>query len=361
MSPRERRAGSQRSGAGGLTLKELGRRIAAAHAAEPFRVLVGMDEAGLGPILGPLSIGYCALRLPSPDTCPWTALKPVVTRKPESDKRRIVVADSKAVFTRTPRGERRLELTALAFQALTRAGRTAPADGRELLAHGPLGQTAEQLARTPWTGHLPTALPLTIDGGMLELRVARLARELERAEIDVLATGTRILPASELNDSFAQTDNKSRTHWDACAPALDHLWTSYAAEGMVAIVDRHGGRMRYGALLEESLADSTVEVVCELESYSEYVVTDGDERGRRMRIAFSEKGDRFSFPVALASCFAKYAREVSMEAFNAYFTELQPSLRPTAGYYSDGQRWLEEAGEAIERSGLTPRQLVRER
>jgi ribonuclease HII len=344
-----------------MSLKEIGAKVDAAHRVEPFRVLAGIDEAGLGPMLGPLSIGFCALRLPSSDTCVWEALKPVVTRKPESDKRRIVVADSKAVFTRTPRGEKRLELTALAFQALTRESRTPPANGRELLEHGPLGQDPARLDRVPYSTHLPAKLPQTLDAGGLELKIERLARELRRAEIDVLATGTRILPAPELNASFKATDNKSRSHWDACAPALQHLWASFASEGMLAIVDRHGGRMRYGALLEETLDESTVEVVCELESYSEYVVTDGDERGRRMRIAFSEKGDRFSFPVALASCFAKYAREVSMEAFNGYFGSLQPGLKPTAGYYSDGMRWLEEAEEAIGRSGLARDQLVRER
>jgi len=269
--------------------------------------------------------------------------------------------DGAQVFTRTPRGERRLELTALAFQALTRAGRTPPADGRALLEHGPLGQDHAGLTRVPWSKDLPATLPRTLDAGALELTIERLARELRRAGIEVLATGTRILPAPELNASFRATDNKSRTHWDACAPALDHLWTEYGHEGLVTIVDRHGGRMRYGALLAESLTESAVEVVCELESYSEYVVTDGDERGRRMRIAFSEKGDRFSFPVALASCFAKYAREISMEAFNAYFGALQPGLKPTAGYYTDGLRWLAEASQAIERSGLAVEELVRER
>jgi hypothetical protein len=339
-------------------LEHLGARVAAALAAEPYRVLAGVDEAGLGPVLGPLSIGFAALALPAPEVDPWEALKPVVSRRPSSDRRRLVVADSKLVFARTPRGARRLELTALAFLSLSRPARAAPGDGRALLAHGPLGLDATRLERTPWRDHLPARLPLAVDAGLLEIRVERLARTLAAARLELVAAGTRIVPAAELNASLRATDNKSLTHWDACAPVLAHLWSEHAADGLVAVVDRHGGRMRYGRLLSAALAGSTVEVVREEEPYSEYRVL---APGRRMRVVFSEQGERFAFPTALASCLAKYAREVCMHAFNACFGELQPGLRPTAGYYLDGQRWIGEAGPAIARSGVAREDIVRER
>jgi len=50
-----------------------------------------------------------------------------------------------------------------------------------------------------------------------------------------------------------------------------------------------------------------------------------------------------------------------MRAFNDYFGSLQPGLKPTAGYFSDGWRWLEEAAPAIALSGLHRSRLVRER
>jgi hypothetical protein len=80
-----------------------------------------------------------------------------------------------------------------------------------------------------------------------------------------------------------------------------------------------------------------------------------------MRVCFCEQADQLCFPVALASCQAKLARELCMEAFNAYFGRLQPGLRPTAGYFNDGRRWLEEAVQALAASGVAPRALVRER
>jgi ribonuclease HII len=82
---------------------------------------------------------------------------------------------------------------------------------------------------------------------------------------------------------------------------------------------------------------------------------------RRLRIRFVEKGDRHWFAVALASCLAKYARELVMDAFNAHFARLDPSLAPTAGYVQDGRRWLAESVCARASAGLAEDVLVRSR
>jgi hypothetical protein len=50
-----------------------------------------------------------------------------------------------------------------------------------------------------------------------------------------------------------------------------------------------------------------------------------------------------------------------MEAFNTFFRELQPDLRPTAGYTTDGRRWVEEAAPALAAAHLPERTLIRER
>jgi ribonuclease HII len=117
--------------------------------------------------------------------------------------------------------------------------------------------------------------------------------------------------------------------------------------------------MRYAVLLARTLPGADVEVLQELPARSEYLVTGAG--GRALRVAFAEKADRTSFAVALASCLAKYAREVCMQAFNAHFGALQPGLRPTAGYVTDARRWLSEAGPALERAALGASDLVRER
>jgi ribonuclease HII len=135
------------------------------------------------------------------------------------------------------------------------------------------------------------------------------------------------------------------------------------SEGLDLVVDRHGGRKRYGELLGGTLGDARVTTVAEARVRSEYTACGvcASSDGRSMRVAFAEKADGSSFTVALASCLAKYAREVCMRAFNDCFGALEPALRPTAGYVTDARRWLAEARAAIERLGIPRSELVRER
>lgn len=326
------------------------------------RVVAGIDEAGLGPLLGPLTLGYAALRLPGRELNVWDALSQIVSRDPKQDAEHLVVADSKRVFSRNPRGERRLESTALCF--LGSGQSTPPSSGAALLRTPPsqLRPRAADIKLSPWYEALPDSLPLWVDPGRLELRREYLRRELERNEIELLDAGVRVVPAVELNRSFARTDNKSHTVWEVVQAILRHLWQEFASEDLHVIVDRQGGRFRYGRLLQRSFPGAQVRVGHESPDHSEYNIEELTEAGRRtMWLTFAEKAEDRSFTVALGSCFAKYARELCMGAFNSYFTAGQPGLAPTAGYTTDGRRWLREAASLLERLDLPREVLTRQR
>ena len=64
-------------------------------------VHAGLDEAGYGLMLGPLTIGFSAFRREG--TLDWSTLPDAVSDAPGQDGERLVVADSKKVFTRNPR------------------------------------------------------------------------------------------------------------------------------------------------------------------------------------------------------------------------------------------------------------------
>jgi len=313
------------------------------------RVLAGVDEAGLGPLLGSLAIGHCAFLLPDAGVEPWKALRGTVGRRPGA-RRRLVVTDSKLLFQRGPRGARRLETTVLAFLAQL-AGAEEPVTR--------LGFRGAAAARLPWREELPR-LPWACEPASIELTTSLLGRALARAGIGLLDAGVRLVPAAELNASYAETGNKGSTVWERVCEVLERVWALRAQAPVQATVDMLGGRRRYGSLLAIAFPGARVTRLEEREGCSSYALEARDGSGR-MSLDFRVGGDRHSFAVALASCLAKYARELEMHAFNAYFARLEPELRPTAGYRGDGRRWLAEAHGAIERSGLTRELLVRER
>lgn len=325
--------------------------------ASPERLLLaGIDEAGLGPLLGSLAIGYSLLEVPAEEPEPWKRLRGTVARTPGAQAR-MVVADSKLVFQRTERGARRLETTVLAFLAQRAGGAGLSGDPRRFLFGGLAPEP--RWRELPWKDELPE-LPCDVSRDALELSVALLAKALARARIAVLDAGVRLVPAGELNASFEETGNKATSVWSRVLEVLRHVWERRTRAPLRTTVDMLGGRRHYGSLLGRAFPEANVTLVAETTGRSAYALAARDGSGT-MQLEFRVKADRRSFEVALASCFAKYARELEMRALNAHFARFQPELAPTAGYRGDGARWLSEAGAALAKSGLPRELLIRTR
>jgi ribonuclease HII len=64
--------------------------------------------------------------------------------------------------------------------------------------------------------------------------------------------------------------------------------------------------------------------------------------GKQMRLHFVVGADQRFFPVSLASMVSKYLRELLVDNINRYFTGLLPDLKPTAGYWKDGLRFIDD-------------------
>src|SRR5262245_66291325 len=70
--------------------------------------VIGIDEAGYGPNLGPLVATAVALQVPEPDADCWQLLAAAVRRAAGKDDGRLTVDDSKLVHA-GPKGLSRLE------------------------------------------------------------------------------------------------------------------------------------------------------------------------------------------------------------------------------------------------------------
>ena len=162
-----------------------------AHAAEPEfapRILAGLDEAGFGPMLGPLTIGCVALRSADGIVDPWERLASVVARAHERDPDRIQVGDSKAVFERNERGRARLERTVLAFHSVLHG---VPDDGRAFLAatRPPLA-CASEMEREFWHASMAKRLSATDEPSIEALRHT-LAAALKATRLELVLCGVR--------------------------------------------------------------------------------------------------------------------------------------------------------------------------
>ena len=116
--------------------------------------------------------------------------------------------------------------------------------------------------------------------------------------------------------------------------------------------------MRYQRDLARLCPAATVDVLEERPGRSSYCLR---EAGREVGVTFAERAEDRAFPTALASCFAKYLRELMVECLNRWFQERVPGLKPTAGYYVDGRRFLDDVAEQVEAMALPMHRLVRVR
>jgi hypothetical protein len=116
--------------------------------------------------------------------------------------------------------------------------------------------------------------------------------------------------------------------------------------------------MRYREVLMTAFPGFDLQIVGENEERSCYRLT---RCGQICEVNFVVGADRNCFPVALASMFSKYVRELEMMLFNRFWSDQIAGLRPTAGYYKDAKRWLRDARGELRRRRIDRRILVRER
>lgn len=308
-------------------------------------IYVGIDEAGYGPMLGPLCVGVSIFRVggepgrlwDAEHQAPhlWRTLSTAVCRKPTDKRGRIAIADSKQLklpndYNAGAKGRHPLTHLERAVLALELAlGREHAADA-ELLER--LGARLEE---HPWYAGPGAALPLANDARRLAIDANRLRSACARAEVQVLELACICICEHAFNGAVRRAGSKAAVTSGVVRRLIQRVRQRWPDEPALVACDRLGGRTQYAGLLERAL-HAPPEIVEESHALSSY-------RAANLRVHFQPEAETRHLPVALASMTAKLVRELAMIRFNAYWCARMPELKPTAGYTTDARRWLRDA------------------
>ena len=318
-----------------------------------MRLVLGVDEAGYGPNLGPLVVAVSAWAVDSrlevlDGLEPFAPEFQAASWTPRSAF--VPFGDSKKIY-QSGKGLAGLNFALRFFESIFEGK---PSEKRPWFELGRLAQ--EDLSRVeshPWYRCKNPAKGLGRASQFDENSEAscRFAREkLLKLGVRLIGFRLRVLDEAYFNECVDRLGNKSdvlghislELAWKVLGECMDF----HSFKGIEIYCDRQGGRKKYAGLISQTYERSHREsqvpfcsVVGESPKTSLYSMR---HAGIATSIRFQVHGDSL-FPPAAASMVAKWARESLMERFNGYWREVVgPGLKPTAGYAVDAARFARD-------------------
>lgn len=285
-----------------------------------YKSFSGIDEAALGPILGPYCCGLTSFNIK----------KDLELFELFSELNTIKICDSKKLYT-SGKSIRELENTALSF--FFSFFNTGANNLHELLSKLLIREkTLDELLAIPWFQTMKSLkLPLCCDNRDIQQNSQSLTNFLKDKQIEIGTIKVDVVSAERFNHLLSKGFNKSQ----CCQQILNPLLVESLTDKSRITVDRQGGRRYYGEWLIETFPRTPLSIIKETKDCSSYNLSTS-------LMQFQVKGDDKYLETALASIFSKYIRELMMICFNNYWNEMAPGIKKTAGYPQDGKRFIKE-------------------
>lgn len=315
-------------------------------------IVAGIDEAGYGPLFGPLIVTSTIFKAPGSLTNNlWETLGDVVEDTLSRRKDTIVVADSKKVYSAS-RGLRRLEESVLSFMHCLNA----PVVSFKGLLESFSNIRSGHLEPYPWYCDRDISLPVASEPDLISHLADLLAAVLQRQKVEFVDMKSVPVSVMAFNREVGIIGNKASLLFNKCATLLLDIWNRFGESHPRVYVDKHGGRNRYLPLLYPVFEGSLIKTVREGAAESVYDIVDG---GKRMTVSFIQGSEMKHLPIALSSMCSKYIRELYGRLFNLFWQEKLPNLKPTRGYYQDAIRFIKDIADIKTGLGIKDELMIR--
>ena len=312
-------------------------------------LLLGTDEAGYGPNLGPLVVTATLWRIPDELDSTTSEFEHLFR-----DLKSLRIDDSKQVYDSQTKSLKELEKAALSLVSLLGPQ---PVNLEKLL--GVIAQNSNSGDKLIcWKEGLGLKVPRDANGQEIERCRDELREFLSSQKIELVDVRSEVVFPERFNQLSEKLGNKATLLSTVTLELVDQLLSENQGwdSRLEILCDKHGGRSKYVHFINDILTENFVQIEQEALQESRYSI-DGFHP---TRIRFTSNGERF-FPVACASIVSKYIRELTMIGWNDFWKKKVGEIQPTAGYPVDAKRFFGEIESAATSLGMAKDSIWRNR